>query len=70
VAPLRSARATLRKLRSWFTVLPAFGLFGARRVYDVFIGRTVNIYLLGAAIVAGLLFIFIMAYIIYEMFKH
>lgn len=55
------------------------GLRGGRRLAlallpalspEVFIGHNVNVYLLAGAILAGLLFIFIMAYAIYEMFKH
>jgi hypothetical protein len=60
----------LRRLKGSLRSLPALGLFVGGGVDELFIGRSVNIYLLAGAIIAGLFFIFIMGFIIYEMFKH
>lgn len=63
-------RWLLRGLKGGFHTLPALGVFMGGGVDELFIARKVNIYLLAGAIIAGLLFIFIMGFIIYEMFKH
>lgn len=52
----------------WF--LSALVPMWSVRFEEIFIARPINLYVLAGAIVAGLLFIFIMAYAIYEMFKH
>jgi hypothetical protein len=63
-------RSLLRRLKGGFHTLPALGVLVGGGVDELFIGRSVNIYLLAGAIIAGLFFIFIMGFIIYEMFKH
>lgn len=60
--------ALVRALRGG--AFPALLLLPGSGVAEVFIARTVNMYVLAGAVVAGLLFIFIMFYAINEMFKH
>ncbi|MEM0120124.1 MAG: hypothetical protein QXP58_02100 [Thermoprotei archaeon] len=70
LAPKDKFRLFLKKFKTMLNTKPALSLLVGVGVDDLFIGRSVNIYLLAGAIIAGLLFIFIMGFIIYEMFKH